>query len=44
MNSISFLSMPEKFANFVRTQTPHFGDFRNGVVPPGVRRRIELEW
>ena len=33
----------EKFANFVRTQVPHFGDFRNGVVPLGVRRGIELE-
>jgi hypothetical protein len=33
----------EKFANFVRTQVPHFGDFRNGVVPFGVRRSIELE-
>jgi hypothetical protein len=33
----------EKFANFVRTQVPHFGDFRNGVVPLGVRRSIELE-
>src|SRR5439155_19863612 len=28
----------EKFANFVRTQVPHFGDFRNGVVPLGMRR------
>ena len=33
----------EKLANFVRTQVPHFGDFRNGVVPLGVRRSIELE-
>ena len=33
----------EKLANFVRTQVPHFGDFRNGVVPFGVRRGIELE-
>jgi hypothetical protein len=33
----------EKFANFVRTQVPHFGDFRNGVVPLGVRRGLELE-
>jgi hypothetical protein len=33
----------EKFANFVRTQVPHFGDFRNGVVPLGMRRSIELE-
>ena len=33
----------EEFANFVRTQVPHFGDFRNGVVPLGVRRGIELE-
>jgi hypothetical protein len=33
----------EKFANFVRTQVPDFGDFRNGVVPLSVRRGIELE-
>jgi hypothetical protein len=33
----------EKLANFVRTQVPHFGDFRNGVVPLGVRRGLELE-
>lgn len=33
----------EEFANFVRTQVPHFGDFRNGVVPLSVRRGIELE-
>jgi len=34
----------EKLSNFVCTQVPHFGDFRNGVVPLGVRRGLELEW
>ncbi|HET8925750.1 MAG TPA: hypothetical protein VFN26_22390 [Candidatus Acidoferrum sp.] len=33
----------EKFANFISTQVPHFGDFRNGVVSLGVRRGLELE-
>ena len=32
----------EKFANFVRTQVPHFGDFRNGVVPLDVHRGLDL--
>jgi hypothetical protein len=34
----------EEFANFIGTQVPHFGDFRNGIVPLGVRRGLELEW
>jgi len=33
----------EKLANFICTKIPHFGDFRNGVVPLGVRRGFELE-
>jgi len=34
----------EEFANLIGTQVPHFGDFRNGIVPLGVRRGLELEW
>jgi hypothetical protein len=28
----------EKIADFIRTQVPHLGDFRNGVVPLDVHR------
>ncbi len=34
----------EKFANFVRTQVPHFGDFRNGIMPLDVHRGLDLGW
>ena len=32
----------EKFTNFIRTQIPHFGDFRNGIVPLDVHRGLDL--
>jgi len=32
----------EKLTNFISTQVPHFGEFRNGVVPLGVRRMVRL--
>src|SRR5437016_4416090 len=28
----------EKLTDFIRTQVPHFGDFRNGIVSLGMRR------
>jgi hypothetical protein len=34
----------EKLANFVGTQTPHFGDFRNGIMPLDVHRGLDLGW
>src|SRR5712664_1433461 len=34
----------KKLANFVSTQTPHFGDFRNGVMPLDVHRGLDLGW
>ena len=32
----------EKFTNFISTQIPHFGDFRNGIVPLDVHRGLDL--
>jgi len=32
----------KEFTNFIDTQVPHLGDFRNGVMPLGVHRRFEL--
>jgi len=32
----------EKLTNLIGTQVPHFGDFRNGVVPLDVRRGLDL--
>src|SRR6266436_1023820 len=32
----------EKLTNFIRTQVPHFGNFRNGVVPFGRGRGFDL--
>src|SRR6266851_4395540 len=34
----------EKLANFIRAQVPHFGDFRNGIMPFDVHRGLDLGW
>src|SRR5882762_3700211 len=34
----------EKLTNFIRTQVPHFGDFRNGIMPLDVHRGLDLGW
>src|ERR1700730_6308614 len=34
----------EKLANFIRAQVPHFGDFRNGIMPLDVHRGLDLGW
>ena len=34
----------EKLANFISTQIPHFGDFRNGIMPLDVHRGLDLGW
>jgi hypothetical protein len=32
----------KKFTNFINAQIPHFGDFRNGIVPLDVHRGLDL--
>jgi len=32
----------KKFTNLISAQTPHFGDFRNGIVPLDVHRGLDL--
>jgi hypothetical protein len=32
----------EKLTNFISAQVPHFGDFRNGIVPLDVHRGLDL--
>jgi hypothetical protein len=32
----------EKLADFIRAQVPHFGDFRNGIMPLDVHRGLDL--
>ncbi len=34
----------EKPTNFIRTQVPQFGDFRNGIMPLDVHRGLDLGW
>ena len=34
--------MFEQFATFIGTQIPHFGDFRNGIMPLGVHGGFDL--
>jgi hypothetical protein len=34
----------KKLANFVSAQAPHFGDFRNGIMPLDVHRGLDLGW
>src|SRR5258708_14561689 len=34
----------EKLANFIRAQVPHFGDFRNRIMPLDVHRGLDLGW
>jgi hypothetical protein len=36
--------MFEQLANFIGTQIPHFGDFRNGIMPLDVHRGLDLGW
>ncbi|MHB8525004.1 MAG: hypothetical protein ACYDD2_02455 [Candidatus Acidiferrales bacterium] len=32
----------EKLTHFISTEIPHFGDFRNGIVPLDVHRGLDL--
>ena len=32
----------EKLTDFIRAQVPHFGDFRNGIMPFDVHRGLDL--
>jgi len=34
----------EKLTDFIRAQVPHFGDFRNGIMPLDVHRGLDLGW
>ena len=34
----------EQLTNFIRTQVPQFGDFRNGIMPLDVHRGLDLGW
>src|SRR5229473_2754963 len=34
----------KKFTNLINAQIPHFGDFRNGIVPLDVHRGLDLGW
>jgi hypothetical protein len=34
----------EKLTNFISTQVPQFGDFRNGIMPLDVHRGLDLRW
>jgi len=34
----------EKLTDFINAQIPHFGDFRNGIMPLDVHRGLDLGW
>jgi len=34
----------KKLTDFITAQVPHFGDFRNGIMPLDVHRGLDLGW